>query len=114
MAEHIKWQKTANKNYMGAWDLPDDGKDLLVTIEDVKEETLQNERGTEKKQAVHFKGEYKPLILNTTNMKAIAKACGTDYMDEWCGHNIQLYKELVSAFGTTTEAVRVRDFAPSK
>ena len=36
MAEHIKWQKTANKKYFGSWDLPDDGKDMIVTIEDVK------------------------------------------------------------------------------
>ena len=38
MAEHIKWQKTANKKYFGSWDLPDDGKDMIVTIEDVKRE----------------------------------------------------------------------------
>lgn len=114
MAEHIKWQKTANKNYMGNWDLPDDGKDIILTIEDVKEELVQNQQGQEKKPVLHFKGEFKPLILNTTNMKAIAKACGTDYMDEWVGKNIQLYVDQVPAFGTTTLAVRVRDFAPEK
>ena len=47
MAEHIKWQKTANKKYFGSWDLPDDGKDLIVTIEDVKREMVQNQQGAD-------------------------------------------------------------------
>ena len=47
MAEHIKWQKTANKKYFGSWDLPDDGKDMIVTIEDVKREMVPNQQGNE-------------------------------------------------------------------
>ena len=86
---------------------------MILTISDVKEEMVQNQQGSEKKPVLYFQGDHKPLILNTTNMKAIAKACGTDYMDEWCGKNIQLYGDQVSAFGTTTRAVRVRDFAPN-
>ena len=48
-------------------------------------------------------------------MKSIAKATGTPYMDEWIGKKIQLYIDpAVSAFGTVTEGVRVRDFAPGR
>lgn len=111
MAEHIHWKKTTNPTYMGEWDLPD-GHDIIVTIDDVRAEMVQNAQGSEEKMVAHFRDGAKPLILNNTNMKSIAKALGTPYLDEWCGRPIQLYTTMVAAFGTTTMAVRVRDFAP--
>lgn len=111
MAEHIHWKKTTNPAYLGAYDF-DDGKDMIVQIKDVKPEMVQNQQGREEKQIMYFEGNIKPWILNTTNMKTIANVCGSNYFDEWVGKKIQLYVTLVSAFGTTTDAVRVREFAP--
>ena len=111
MAEHIHWKKTTNPTYLGSWDF-DDGKDMIVTIKDVGLKTIQSQQGTEEKTVMEFEGGVKPLILNTTNMKAISKALGTPYLDGWVGKDIQLYTEMVSAFGSSTMAVRVREFAP--
>jgi len=111
MAEHIHWKKTTNPDYLGAYAF-DDGKDMVVQIKDVKIETVQNQQGKEEKPVMHFEGDVKPLILNTTNMKTIEKVTGSPYMDEWVGKKLRLYVTMVSAFGTTTEAVRVREFAP--
>jgi len=112
MAEHIHWKKTTNPNYLGAFAF-EDGKDMIVTVQDVRTETIQNAQGKEDKLVAHFENGVLPLILNTTNMKTIAKVTGSAYIDEWVGKKLQLYVDLVSAFGTTTEAVRVRDFAPN-
>lgn len=109
MAEHVHWKKTTNPNYLGAYAF-EDGKDMIVKIKDVKIETVQNQQGREDKPVAHFEGDVKPLILNSTNMQAIEKSTGTPYMDEWVGKKIQLYVTIVSAFGTTTDAVRVREF----
>lgn len=111
MAEHIHWKKTTNPNYLGAYAF-DDGKDMIVQVKDVKPEMVQNQQGREEKLVLHFEGDVKPLILNSTNMKAIEKATGSAYLDEWVGKKLQLYVTMVSAFGTTTDAVRVREFAP--
>ena len=113
MAEHIHWKSTCNTKYLGAYAL-DDGKDMIVTIDDVKQETITGAKG-EKEDCVvlYFKGDIKPMILNKTNMKAIAKVCGSPYIDDWVGKNIQLYGEMVSAFGETGLALRVRTFAPN-
>ena len=113
MAEHVHWKKTTNPNYIGSWDF-DDGKDMIVKIKDVRIETVQNQQGKEDKPVLHFEGDVKPLILNTTNMKTIEKVAGSPYMDEWVGKKVQLYVTMVPAFGTTTEAVRIREFAPAK
>ena len=87
---------------------------MIVTIEDVKREMVQNQQGSEEHLVLYFKGDFKPMILNTTNKKNVSKACGTDWIDEWVGKKIQLYQEIVTAFGETGPAVRIRDFAPSK
>lgn len=111
MAEHVHWKKTTNPTYIGAWDF-EDGKDMIVQIKDVRPEMVQNQQGREEKMVMYFENGVKPLILNTTNMKAISKAVGSDYLDEWVGKKIQLFVTMVAAFGTTTDAVRVREFAP--
>lgn len=111
MAEtRTHWKKMTNTNYFGSWDL--DGKDMIVRIVEVKQEMIQNAQGREEKPVAYLDGGLKPLILNTTNLKAIAKALGSPYIEDWAGRKIQLYTEKVAAFGEITEAVRVRDFDP--
>lgn len=106
------WKKLTNPDYLGAYAL-EDGKDMIVTIDEVKEESIIGQKG-EKEDCVvaHFKGDVKPMILNKTNMKTIAKVCASPYIEDWAGHDIQLYGEMVSAFGDTTLALRVRPFDP--
>lgn len=111
MAEHIHWKKTTNPSYIGSWDF-DNGKDMIVLVKDVKPEMIQNAQGREEKLVMHFEGDVKPLILNKTNMAAAEKATGTPYIDEWIGKKLQLYVTMVAAFGETTLAVRIREFAP--
>lgn len=112
MAEHIHWMKTVDKRYLSVGDF-DNGADMIVQIKDVKAGEVTNANGTQTKQILHFEGKVKPMVLNTTNMQRIAKVVGSPYFDEWVGHKIQLYPDYaVPAFGTITEGVRVREFAP--
>lgn len=112
MAEHIHWRKTTNPDYLGAYAL-EDGKDMIVTIKDVKQEVITGQKGEKEECTVlYFEGDVKPMILNKTNMKSIAKVCGSPYLDDWCKHDIQLYGEMVTAFGETGLALRVRPFDP--
>lgn len=108
------WKKLTNPDYLGAYAF-DEGKEMIVTIREVKPELITGQNGQkEEKVVAHFEGDVKPLILNKTNLKAIEKALKTPYIEDWSGHNVQLYVEMVSAFGTITQAVRVRDFEPKE
>ena len=110
--EHIHWKKLTNTPYLGEWDLPE-GQDIIVTIKDIKIENVKNNKGEEEELPVlYFVEQLKPMILNKTNMANIARACRSDYIDSWQGMKIQLYRELVFAFGEKKFAVRVRDFKP--
>lgn len=106
------FRKFMDKSFLGAWDL-DEGKDTVLTIDHVERNEVKNDRGTEKKMTIHFVEQgYKPMICNTTNAKAISKAHGSTKVEDWEKKKISLYKATISAFGQTTECIRVREYAP--
>jgi len=106
------FRKFMDKNFLGAWDVPDDG-DLILTIDHAEQNDVKNERGSERKLTLHFRErDYKPMILNTTNAKAIAKAYGTHKVEMWEGKKVAIYSAKVTAFGGTTDALRIREVPP--
>jgi hypothetical protein len=115
MAEQLvgDYRKFVDKNYLGSWDVPD-GEDLVLTIAKVTREEVKNERGAENKIILHFaEKDYKPMILNKReNPERISKALGTTRAEEWVGKRIAITTEKVSAFGGTTDALRVRPYPP--
>ena len=107
------YRKFMDKNYLGAWDVPDDG-DLILTIDRAARDDVKNERGTERKLTLHFVEDYKPMILNATNAKAISEATGSTKVEMWAGQRIAIYTQKVSAFGGTTDALRIRPYKPKE
>jgi len=109
------WKKLTNPNYLGAYSIAD-GQDLILTIAYVRQEDVIGSDGKKEECAVcHFKErDYKPMILNVTNMKAITKVAGSPYIDDWAGTRIQIGVEQVRAFGTITDALRVRPEKPDE
>ena len=115
MSEQLThWGKTRDVNYLGAWDVQP-GQDLILTIKSIGQETVENpaEKTKEVKTVIHFVEQgFKPMVLNTTNKKAIASALDTPYIENWIGHPIAIFVKRVNAFGKTSDALRVRDKAP--
>lgn len=113
MPERISgdYRRFMDKNYLGAWDVPD-GDDLILTIDHAAQDDVKNERGSERKLTIHFVEDYKPMILNATNSKAISAAYGSTKVEDWAGKRIAIYTAKVTAFGGTTDALRIRDYAP--
>jgi len=110
--EKTHWKKLFNPNYLGSWSIPE-GKDLILTITKFGTENItsaQNPKG-EICPVCYFKESDKPLVLNTTNGRVIAKIYG-NYTEDWINKKIQLYSKEVKAFGDLVEAIRVRPFAP--
>lgn len=108
------WKKLTNPNYLGAYAF-DEGKDMILTVASVGNELVTGDGGRKEECTVcHFAENVKPMILNKTNMKAIQKALGTPYIEEWAGRKIQIYADPNVKFGKEiTGGVRVRSYAPS-
>lgn len=109
------WKKLENPDYLGAYAL-EPGKDLVVTIKSVGQEEVYNPSNNKKETCTvaHFteKG-IKPMILNVTNNKTIAKIYDTPYIEDWVGKSIAIYIAKVKAFGETVEALRIRKQVPT-
>ena len=108
------WKKLINPDYLGAYSL-DPGHDMVLTIKQVRKEMITGTDGKKEECIVcYWQEEQKPMILNVTNCKMIAKLLKTPYIERWAGHRIQIGAEVVSAFGEKVEALRVRKQLPEE
>ena len=108
------WKKLINPDYLGAYSL-DPGKDMVLTIKVVRKEMVTGADGKKEECIVcYWQEDQKPMILNVTNCKMIAKLLKTPYIEKWAGHRIQIGAEMVSAFGEKVEALRVRKNLPEE
>ena len=112
--EKTHWKKLTNPDYLGAYAL-EDGKDLVAQIKSVGQEMVCGPDGRKEECTVaHFMDKnVKPMILNTTNCKAIAKMYDTPFIEEWVGKSISIYIAKVKAFGDVVDALRIRPKAPT-
>lgn len=100
------WKLLSNPDYIGAYWLPA-GEDVTVTIDYVVREMITGTGGKKEECTVaHLKG-VKPLILNATNSKTIAKLYGP-YIEDWAGKQITLFASTAKLAGDTVECLRIR------
>ena len=115
MEQLTHWKKQFNYDYLGSYSLPN-GSDVILTIKETKKEKVTGANGKKEECFVAYFSEkadwIKPMILNRTNCKTIAKIYNCPYIEQWHGKKIQIFIDKVSAFGETTEALRIRPFEP--
>ncbi|NLT48394.1 MAG: hypothetical protein GXX92_08265 [Clostridiales bacterium] len=88
--KHWKSVVKPDCKYFGEQDFRSPSDTITVTIARHSEEEVQNEKGKSLKGVLYFRENIKPLILNVTNGKTIAKIYGKD-ADGWVGKRISLY-----------------------
>ena len=101
-----------DRKFLFAFDL--EGKDRTLTIDRVEAGELEGEKGRKSKKPLCYFVESKsgkPLALNATNCKAIAKLYGAD-IEGWAGQRITLYPTTTEMGGETVECIRVRPRKP--
>jgi hypothetical protein len=107
------WRILAGKEYLIGEML--DKKEVTLTIERVERTEIQNQKGKETKPVAFFKGTNQRLVLNVTNMAAIADCLKTPYPEEWVGKQITLIAVQGTFFGKNQEVIRIKkDFSKVK
>jgi hypothetical protein len=92
-------------DYLCAADLQ--GKDVLVTIEDVRiVETIDSKGKPDHKNLIFLAGKKKAWESNTTNDLCLEKMFGTDVKNA-IGKRVVIHSEEVDAFGEIKPAIRV-------
>lgn len=113
MKTHYK--KLNNPDYLGAYSL-DNGSgysELNVIIEQVFKGEVYNPSSNGKEECIiaKLKGQ-KPMILNATNCKTLAKLFDSPHIEDWCGKPVTIYVAKVKAFGDVHDALRIRNKFP--
>jgi hypothetical protein len=85
-------------------------EDVTVTIQKVGRGNIAKEGDEpEHKWMVKFEEFKKPMILNSTNIKRLARACESEDTDEWVGRKVVLYVDPDVEFaGNVVGGLRIR------
>lgn len=100
-----------DSKYLKQSDVPDP---VIVTISKIGRINLAKEGDPpEEKWAIRFNEFNKPMLLNSTNIKLLEKACGSDDTDDWKGKEVIIYTdENVSFGGQIVGGLRIRKQQP--
>ncbi len=71
---------------------------LVLTIADVKLETVGQGSDAEEKAVAHFVGDAKPMVLNLYNWAVCEEAYGND-SEFWRGKSVEVYVDPAVMFG---------------
>ena len=112
MADIMKMGK--NPNYLGSWDLDElPNQEATLTIARIVDEDVVTNGSKERCTVCYWTdATYKPMILNVTNKKMIAKLYHTKDTEKLAGKAVVIGVEKVKAFGDTHDALRIRKRIP--
>lgn len=107
-------QMGKNANYLGSWDLYDlQGQQITATIHQIKDEEVINNGKSEQCTVLVFEENIKPMILNLTNKKTLAKLYRTKDTNKLIGKRVTIIYEKVKAFGKISDALRIKFEVPA-
>lgn len=112
MADIMKMGK--NPNYLGSWDLDElPNREATLTIARIVDEDVVVNGSKERCTVCYWTDKgFKPMILNVTNKKMIAKLYHTKDTEKLAGKAVVIGVEQVKAFGDVHDALRIRKRIP--
>jgi len=116
--EKHHYRKVFKSDHLGVADLEDlieEGKSLIFTVKEVKQEYSVKVAGkTIDANIAYFKEPIKPLVLNATNAKIMKTfSNGSPFVEDWDNTLIELYIDsTVKMKGDIVGGVRIRPKQP--
>lgn len=103
-----------NPNYLGSWDLEElPNREVTLTIARIVDEDVVTNGSKERCTVCYWTDRnYKPMILNVTNKKTIAKLYRTKDTEQLAGKAVVIGIDEVKAFGGVHDALRIRKRIP--
>lgn len=92
-------------------------QDYIVTIEHIEQVNVapKDADKDEFKWTVRFEEFDKPMVLNSTNIQLLAKACDSEDTDDWIGKQVIVYSDPnVSYGGKLVGGLRIKKYSVAK
>lgn len=107
----MKISEMIPSSYLKQSDFDENG--IIVTVSHLEEKNVARpDEAPEHKWVVYF-NEYaeKGMVLNSTNINLLAKACASDDTDDWPGKEVVVYVDPNVGFGgKTTGGLRIKKY----
>ena len=89
--------------------------EIIATVSHASMEEVRNGMEVSQKVALYFEEKsVKPMVMNKTNSKTMAKLAKSPMMEQWRGTMVQIYYDPTIKFGRdVVGGVRIRPFAPN-
>ncbi len=85
-------------NYLKQADF--DANGTIVSVKGLEQKNVaQDDQEPDLKWCIFFNEFDKPLVLNTTNINAMAEACDSENTDDWMGQEVVVYVDANINFG---------------
>ena len=113
------YRKVFKSDHLGVADLEEmieEGKRLVFTIEEVKQEYNVSVAGRKGNYNIaYFTEGIKPLVLNSTNSKIVRSFCkGSSFVEDWANTLVELYIDSsVKMKGDVVGGVRIKQKQPT-
>lgn len=119
MENKTHYRKVYKSDHLGVADLEElleDGKSLIFTIKEVKQElnvTVAGKKGDF--NIAYFNEKIKPLVLNATNAKIVSKFNNnSSFVEDWSDTTIELYIDPnVKMKGELVGGIRIKPIKPT-
>lgn len=113
------YRKVFDSPYLSSMDVVDP---IVLTISRVTQEADKTKKSKDTFNTAYFVEKFirpgeklKPMILNATNSKTMAKLTGSPFIEDWAGARITVYVERGIKFGRdTVDGLRVMQAAERK
>lgn len=115
MAEnYVHWRTLVDNNYLRA-EMLQPGEKKVLTIKEVKQEEVMNNKGGKSLCPVAYFTDPSilPMVLNKTNCKTIEKLHSSGNIFEWVGKKIQVFATKTSVGGEVVPCLRVDRVVPT-
>jgi hypothetical protein len=98
-------------SYLKQADFDESG--MIVTVDRLERKNVaRDDEAPEEKWIIHFREYDKGMVLNSTNINGLAKACGSEETDEWPGREVVVYVDPNVGFGgKTTGGLRIKKYS---
>lgn len=109
------WRQLHNPDFLGAYSLMNtEGKytELIVKLKSVYKKEVKGEDGKDSECIIGEVHGNKPMIINATNAKTLAKIFDSPIVEDWINKPITLCVKKIKAFGETVDALRVSNILP--
>ena len=108
------WREFFKSDFFAACDLAT-GEERSLTIKAVgrKEVPVPNSSKKDLCLVAEFReAGTRPMVINVTNSKAMAKMFGTPHIEQWVGRRIQVYQSVTKFKGEDVDCLRIRPKEP--